>query len=250
MHSCALQSKLTQQGGMWGCGDVEGGGDRAWHTSLECSSETTIVHPAKASFGIPMVTLKEKGSILLISAFGGSLFKRRQNLSQNIWRGCVWPTAEHSIVKFSLFCLCYDSASFHIKLLCLASGGAFESVKFRLFRVFVHVLKVWEHSAFRSRHNLILNKRMKYKKSNNSKASNWKTKQCKFLSPPPLIKSVEYPKSSFCNHLALAHSKIELQGVILTVIISTKYICAIIYQNDIYKTFEKKSQKRILKGEQ
>ena len=70
-------------------------------------------------------------------------------------------------------------------------------------------------------------------KSNNLKASNRKTKQCKFLSPPPLIKSVEYPKSSFCNRLALAHSKIELHGVILTVIISTKYICTIIYQNDI-----------------
>ena len=91
--------------------------------------ETTIVHPAKVSFGIPMVTLKEKGSILLISAFGGSLFKRRQNFSQNIWRGCVWPTAEHSIVKFSLFCLYYDlyygSASFHIKLLCLGFRRSF-----------------------------------------------------------------------------------------------------------------------------
>ena len=117
-----LYNPNSHSRGEGGCG---GRGGRAWHTSLECSSETTIVHPAKVSFGIPMVTLKEKGSILLISAFGGSLFKRRQNLSQNIWRGCVWPTAEHSIVKFSLFCLYYDSASFHIKLLCLGFRRSF-----------------------------------------------------------------------------------------------------------------------------
>ena len=78
------------------------GGGRAWHTSLECSSETTIVHPAKASFGIPMVTLKEKGSILLILAFGGSLFTGRQNLSKTIWQGRVQLTVEHSSVNLSL----------------------------------------------------------------------------------------------------------------------------------------------------